>query len=176
MTNIEDFRITLRDGQVVVHYPDGTSDNTGIFPNPFEAEVIEQFALTTAGRSLLMRMRKREVLDSRTGLLHAEPAKAIIRNHLERLNVKRFEGTVSVIFMDLDHFGKINKTFGTTTGDRVLQWFAELLRRQTRGTDILIRWGGEEFVVFALANSHEKQQQHSRFPLHQMPQEQLLVA
>ncbi len=139
MGTLDDLKITIDNGQVIISYPDGTSDRTGIYPNRTEAALVKQFGLTTTGRSMLMRMRNKEVLDSRTGLLHAEPAKQIIRKKLRRFASKQFEGTVSVVFMDLDHFGRINKTYGTTTGDKVLQWFSELIEQETRGTDTLIR-------------------------------------
>jgi diguanylate cyclase (GGDEF)-like protein len=53
----------------------------------------------------------------------------------------------SVIVIDLDHFKKINDLRGHYVGDRVLQTVGEILRAQTRSTDGLGRWGGEEFVL-----------------------------
>lgn len=53
----------------------------------------------------------------------------------------------SVIVIDLDHFKKINDLRGHYVGDRVLQTLGEILRSQTRNTDGLGRWGGEEFVL-----------------------------
>ncbi len=52
-----------------------------------------------------------------------------------------------VIVIDLDHFKKINDHRGHYVGDRVLQTVGEILRGQTRGTDGLGRWGGEEFIL-----------------------------
>lgn len=51
------------------------------------------------------------------------------------------------MFMDLDHFKRINDTFGHQTGDEVLRFAARLLKKSARQTDILARYGGEEFVV-----------------------------
>jgi two-component system cell cycle response regulator len=48
---------------------------------------------------------------------------------------------------DLDHFKRVNDTFGHEAGDKVLAAFGELLRKQTRATEIVVRAGGEEFVV-----------------------------
>jgi diguanylate cyclase (GGDEF)-like protein len=53
----------------------------------------------------------------------------------------------SVIVIDLDHFKKINDHRGHYVGDRVLQNVGEILRSQTRNSDALGRWGGEEFIL-----------------------------
>lgn len=50
--------------------------------------------------------------------------------------------------LDLDHFKRINDHFGHAAGDRVLQAAAEALGNQLRGSDLLARWGGEEFLVY----------------------------
>lgn len=54
---------------------------------------------------------------------------------------------LSVAFLDLDDFKKINDRYGHDAGDRVLQNAAMLTRRNLRDSDILIRWGGEEFLM-----------------------------
>lgn len=50
--------------------------------------------------------------------------------------------------LDLDHFKHINDRFGHTAGDRVLRAAAEALGGELRGSDLLARWGGEEFLVY----------------------------
>jgi diguanylate cyclase (GGDEF)-like protein/PAS domain S-box-containing protein len=52
-----------------------------------------------------------------------------------------------LLFIDIDYFKPINDQFGHNTGDRVLVMVAETLRSNLRDSDIIIRWGGEEFVV-----------------------------
>jgi diguanylate cyclase (GGDEF)-like protein len=54
---------------------------------------------------------------------------------------------VALVFLDIDHFKAINDRFGHETGDRVLQQLSARLRGLIRETDLLFRWGGEEFVV-----------------------------
>lgn len=54
---------------------------------------------------------------------------------------------LSVVFVDLDNFKKINDEFGHEAGDQVLAKAAETLRANLRTGDILLRWGGEEFVI-----------------------------
>nr|WP_253825723.1 GGDEF domain-containing protein [Vibrio sp. RE86] len=54
---------------------------------------------------------------------------------------------VSIAVLDIDHFKKINDTYGHSVGDDVLRQFSQTLINSTGDKDILIRWGGEEFVV-----------------------------
>ncbi|MFZ5600678.1 MAG: sensor domain-containing diguanylate cyclase [Bacillota bacterium] len=54
---------------------------------------------------------------------------------------------ISLMMLDLDHFKLVNDTFGHATGDVVLKEFAQLLRQCSRGTDVIGRFGGEEFII-----------------------------
>ena len=60
---------------------------------------------------------------------------------------RRDYGPVHLLAFDLDHFKKINDTFGHATGDQVLRVFADTLSRILRSTDMAARLGGEEFVA-----------------------------
>lgn len=67
---------------------------------------------------------------------------------LERLHRQAVEKRCySILIGDIDHFKLINDTFGHEAGDCVLKLLAELLTRQMRKNDGIIRWGGEEFLV-----------------------------
>ena len=57
------------------------------------------------------------------------------------------EAPLAVVLLDLDHFKRINDQFGHTVGDRVLVQVAKLLSEHTRGSDVVARTGGEEFVL-----------------------------
>jgi diguanylate cyclase (GGDEF)-like protein len=58
------------------------------------------------------------------------------------------EGLLTVVLCDIDHFKRINDTYGHASGDAVLRTFADLLRRMTReGVDSVVRYGGEEFLA-----------------------------
>ncbi|MDD1621911.1 MAG: sensor domain-containing diguanylate cyclase [Methylococcaceae bacterium] len=60
---------------------------------------------------------------------------------------KRYKNPFCLLVMDIDHFKAVNDQFGHVFGDQVLIGVAETLRQQVRNTDILVRFGGEEFVV-----------------------------
>lgn len=59
----------------------------------------------------------------------------------------RKSDSIGVIFTDIDHFKKLNDTYGHQFGDRVLQQIAATLQRSLRQSDVVARYGGEEFVV-----------------------------
>ncbi|MEO7497545.1 MAG: GGDEF domain-containing protein [Massilia sp.] len=57
---------------------------------------------------------------------------------------------MSVVFIDLDHFKRVNDTHGHAAGDEVLRTFATGVQSEIRATDKLVRWGGEEFLIVCL--------------------------
>jgi diguanylate cyclase (GGDEF)-like protein len=59
----------------------------------------------------------------------------------------RAGGQLTCLMVDIDHFKNINDTYGHGVGDRVIQEVARKLQESVRGTDLLCRWGGEEFCV-----------------------------
>ncbi|EME67573.1 diguanylate cyclase with hemerythrin-like metal-binding domain-containing protein [Paramagnetospirillum caucaseum] len=63
------------------------------------------------------------------------------------LRKTRYGHPVSLLFIDLDHFKRINDTHGHAVGDDVLKAFCNIARKCMRSTDLLGRWGGEEFVI-----------------------------
>ena len=60
---------------------------------------------------------------------------------------KRYETDLSVLFLDLDDFKKVNDTFGHLAGDYVLESIAAIIRKQIRSEDIAARYGGEEIII-----------------------------
>jgi len=68
---------------------------------------------------------------------------------------KRKPQHISFVFLDIDNFKSINDNYGHAKGDLVLKEIANILKRNTRKTDILGRWGGEEFVISFIGSSLE---------------------
>jgi diguanylate cyclase len=57
------------------------------------------------------------------------------------------EAQLSIIMLDIDHFKKVNDTFGHLIGDNVLKLLGKLIKDQVKGKDVAARFGGEEFIV-----------------------------
>ena len=55
--------------------------------------------------------------------------------------------SLSIIFLDIDHFKKVNDNYGHSSGDEVLKELAKIVQHAVRDTDIVARWGGEEFTI-----------------------------
>jgi diguanylate cyclase (GGDEF)-like protein len=67
----------------------------------------------------------------------------------EIARAKRYGESLSLIMYDLDHFKRVNDTWGHPTGDTVLKHTAAIVAEQIRDPDTLFRWGGEEFLILA---------------------------
>ncbi len=65
----------------------------------------------------------------------------------EIIRLNRYNGDLSILFIDVDDFKKLNDTYGHTVGDIVLKEFANIIRSSLRDVDIAARFGGEEFVI-----------------------------
>ncbi len=70
-------------------------------------------------------------------------------------NYQRTKRSYSVIILDLDMFKRINDTYGHLIGDKTLVALGEILRTSIRDTDIVGRWGGEEFMIICPETSIE---------------------
>jgi diguanylate cyclase (GGDEF)-like protein len=85
------------------------------------------------------------ITDRLTGLYNRRYLDQKLTGELSRS--KRAGQSFGIILMDVDHFKMINDTYGHQEGDHVLQEVGTILHKWTRKTDIVSRWGGEEFMV-----------------------------
>lgn len=83
--------------------------------------------------------------DSHTGVYNHRYL--MYRIDAELARAKRFDLALSVIMMDIDYFKSVNDTYGHRFGDLVLKQFAQQLKRIVRKTDVIARFGGDEFVA-----------------------------
>jgi len=88
--------------------------------------------------------------DSLTGLFNRRYFSELLDIELKR--ARRYDSSISLLFIDIDDFKTVNDTYGHKYGDIVLVKFAKILKAEIRETDIVSRWGGEEFVILL----HEK--------------------
>ncbi len=104
-----------------------------------------------------------ETLENRTQELEAENKRDALtglynRSHLDQVLDKEFQSAkrngwpLTIAFVDIDFFKKVNDTYGHSAGDSVLRNAAKLLEKSTRDTDVVARYGGEEFVVLLIGN------------------------
>ncbi|HWI62066.1 MAG TPA: GGDEF domain-containing protein [Symbiobacteriaceae bacterium] len=90
----------------------------------------------------LSRLAERDQL---TGVSNRRPFERTMLREWDR--AVRYGRPLSLLFIDVDDFGRVNKQFGHLMGDETLKVVARLIRQNTRTTDVVARWGGEEFVV-----------------------------
>ena len=83
--------------------------------------------------------------DGLTGLLNRRYWESCLEREFARH--QRYDNPVSLVIFDIDHFKRVNDTYGHQTGDEVIRSVAEITSRLARETDFAGRYGGEEFVV-----------------------------
>lgn len=102
-------------------------------------------AVSLANARMFKRLEEMATTDGLTGLFNsrtvAEMAQAKVKSSI------RFNKPLSVLVCDIDHFKRVNDTYGHDIGDVVIKGFADVLKRTKRDTDVVGRFGGEEFVV-----------------------------
>lgn len=109
---------------------------------PFNPVLLAATVKTTIERHQEMRRASRH--DGLTGLLNHTAAKAELDARLAALPAN---GRLAVAMLDIDHFKSVNDTFGHPVGDQVIRSLAWLLKGWLRATDVIGRYGGEEFLI-----------------------------
>jgi two-component system, cell cycle response regulator len=91
--------------------------------------------------------------DNLTGLYNRNKFQELFNEVLFKSSDKAIP--MSLLIFDIDHFKKINDTFGHNTGDKVLVEVTSTIKSQTRISDIFCRWGGEEFLLLLVGSQAE---------------------
>jgi diguanylate cyclase (GGDEF)-like protein len=102
-------------------------------------------------------VRRLAITDALTGCYNRRFFDSIERRELQRH--KRYKSPLTVMFVDVNRFKKLNDTLGHDTGDAVLRSIGAMLRRNVRTSDYVIRWGGDEFMLLltcSLDEAHQK--------------------
>lgn len=95
--------------------------------------------------------------DELTGLVNRRHMMDVLQQHRKRLQRSGFHRFCLAI-IDLDHFKRVNDTHGHGVGDEVLRRFAAVAQQGLRDTDVLARWGGEEFLLLLNDTTAEQAQ------------------
>ncbi len=121
-------------------------------PGHFERDGIELLEQLRADLGLAVnnalahdRLERLAAVDPLTDAYNRRFGLARLREEFSR--AVRAENPLGVLMLDLDHFKAVNDTYGHLVGDRVLRAVAAACRRVVREGDVLVRYGGEEFLV-----------------------------
>jgi len=135
--------------QFVFEKPDGPASVKAMEAKVFKAEqyIIESLPVIETKR-LMSSLRDMALSDSLTGLHN----RRYLQEYTEKIvaGILRRGKTVGLIMCDLDYFKQVNDTHGHQVGDIVLKQTAGTIRQSVRESDIVIRFGGEEFLVVLL--------------------------
>jgi diguanylate cyclase (GGDEF)-like protein len=83
--------------------------------------------------------------DNLTGIYNRHKFEELFKIELAR--VARYKNKLALIMLDIDHFKKVNDTYGHDIGDLALKNVVNVINSNIRHTDIFARWGGEEFLI-----------------------------
>ena len=118
------------------------------FMIPFIAVYLRETAPVLEAKRLMEHLRESSLRDAMTGLYNRrfleEYTTTLVAASLRR------QSPFSVLMLDLDYFKQVNDTFGHEAGDKVLKTLAASLVKSVRTSDMVIRYGGEEFLIVLL--------------------------
>ncbi|KZO01839.1 diguanylate cyclase [Bacillus badius] len=148
----------------------------------YEAGALDYIQLPADPDEILIRMKNkmnyrdlmREVvlIDELTGAFNRKFFNVEIKRQLHLL--KESHSPFSLAMLDLDHFKKINDTYGHTSGDEVLKEFSRMVRGRIHQDDFFIRFGGEEFVLLMPGCTGEKAKQIIQSMIQEFEQHEFL--
>lgn len=125
----------------------GNVEHVGILIYDVTDTAMGKLALEKANLQLLQLSQT----DRLTGLLNRGYWETSFIHEFERFG--RTQTKSSLMMLDIDHFKRINDTYGHPAGDAVLREFSALLKQVTRNTDLVGRYGGEEFAILLIDSS-----------------------
>ena len=119
------------------HYTEADMELLGMFA--------AQAAIAIRNARLYKKIEQVSITDELTGLFNRRGFFQLGEREFERS--LRFSRPLSVLMLDIDHFKRVNDTYGHPIGDQVLRALADCFRQNKRGIDVEGRYGGEEFVL-----------------------------
>jgi diguanylate cyclase (GGDEF)-like protein len=118
--------------------------------------LLQLTSVTVAALKLRTKLETQAMRDALTGVYNRHFMQVTLEREISRAS--RFEGTMAVFMLDVDHFKKFNDTYGHPAGDAMLKGVARVLQLNVRTEDTVCRYGGEEFAVILPGISAEKAQ------------------
>jgi diguanylate cyclase (GGDEF)-like protein/PAS domain S-box-containing protein len=131
-------------GLLHIRYADESENARNILAQSALAAT-EQLSLILANLRLRETLKNQSIRDPQTGLFNRRYMEDSLVRELSR--AERTGKTVVVAMVDIDNFKRLNDTYGHTAADAVLREWSEILKAKFRGSDIVCRYGGEEFVI-----------------------------
>lgn len=144
---------TLRDAEVYLHHKDGHRVPVWVRAAPLRdtagniigaAELFTDLSVGNAITTKVQQLEKLSFLDSLTQLANRRYLEMELDSRISEK--KRYDTDFGIVFMDIDRFKRINDTYGHGVGDRVLKTVARTFLNIARPSDLMGRWGGEEFI------------------------------
>lgn len=105
-----------------------------------------------AAQRAIEQLEKEAMIDPLTGLANRRYIDKVLDNKVDE--TRRYGLNFGLLFIDIDHFKSVNDNYGHDVGDKVLRTVANTMSNVIRSSDILGRWGGEEFIVIVLITEH----------------------
>ncbi|MEY4592357.1 MAG: hypothetical protein RIR18_1252 [Pseudomonadota bacterium] len=120
---------------------------------PFLNVYLREIAPVLETKRLMENLRESSLRDPMTGLNN----RRFLEEYVDTLthSVQRRKGQASILMLDLDYFKMVNDTHGHDAGDAILKELAKVLRQSVRASDLVIRYGGEEFMIILLDTDNE---------------------
>ena len=120
---------------------------------PFIAVYLRETSPVLEAKRLMEHLRESSLRDAMTGLYN----RRFLEEYITTLVAasQRRKNPFAVLMLDLDYFKQVNDTFGHEAGDKVLKTLAEILAKSVRTSDLVIRYGGEEFLIVLMDTGAE---------------------
>jgi len=115
---------------------------------PYIKGYLNEASPVLEARTYMDMLREQSLRDQLTGLYN----RRFLDETIDKIvaQIKRRETTLGILMVDVDYFKKVNDTYGHDMGDKVLKEVAKILTKTVRESDLVIRFGGEEFLVLLM--------------------------
>jgi len=152
-----------REAEIYMHHKNGQRTPVSVRVSPWPdgdgriiggIELFSDISNQEANALRVKELEKLALLDNLTQLANRHYIEREIHNRLEEK--KRYHVSSGILFIDIDHFKKINDCYGHNVGDDVLKFIADTFVANSRPFDLYGRWGGEEFIgIMRNINAHD---------------------